>query len=73
MKEGKLIFKTLDIDENEAFADKYQVTWSSLILVDYDNGKEKHEDMTKFAFGNARKAPDTFKNGLAERIREMLN
>lgn len=73
MKEGKLMFKTLDIDENEALADKYQVTWSSLILVDNDSGKEKYEDMTKFAFGNARKSPDTFKNGLAEKIREMLN
>lgn len=73
MKKGKLIFKTLDIDENEAIADKYQVTWSSLILVDYDGGKEKYEDMTKFAFGNARKSPDAFKNGLAEKIKEMLN
>lgn len=73
VKNGKLVFKTLDIEENEALAEKYQITWSSLILVDYDNGKEKVEDMTKFAFGNARKSPETFKNGLTDKIKEMLN
>lgn len=73
VKNGKLLFKTLDIEENEALAEKYHITWSSLVLVDYDNGEEKVEDMTKFAFGNARKSPETFKNGLTDKIKEMLN
>lgn len=73
VKNGKLLFKTLEIEENEALAEKYQITWSSLVLVDYDNGEEKVEDMTKFAFGNARKSPETFKNGLTDKIKEMLN
>jgi len=73
VKNGKLVFKTLDIEENEELAEKYQITWSSLVLVDYNNGKEKVEDMTKFAFSNARKSPETFKNGLTDKIKEMLN
>ena len=73
LNERKLVFKSLDIEENEALAEKYQITWSSLVLVDYDNGEEKVEDMTKFAFGNARKSPETFKNGLTDKIKEMLN
>lgn len=73
VKNGKLVFKTLDIEENEALAEKYQITWSSLVLVDYDNGKEKAEDMTQFAFSNARKSPETFRNGLTDKIKEMLN
>lgn len=73
VKNGKLVFKTLDIEENEALVEKYQITWSSLVLVDYDNGKEKAEDMTQFAFSNARKSPETFRNGLTDKIKEMLN
>lgn len=72
-KDGTLVFKALDIDENEALADKYRVTWSSLILVDHDSGEEKVEDLTKFAFGNALKSPDTFRSTLAGKIKEMLN
>ena len=73
VKNGNLVFKILDIDENEALAEKYQITWSSLVLVDCDNGEEKVENMTNFAFGNARKSPDTFRSVLAGKINEMLN
>ena len=63
----------LDISqpENEALADKYQVTWSSLYLCRWRDGKETSENLTEFAFGNARKAPEAFKAGLAARIREL--
>lgn len=70
---GRLVYKAVDIGKNEALADKYQVTWSSLVLVDHENGAEATEDMTKFAFGNARKSPVAFRKGLADKIREMLN
>lgn len=73
VKDGKLVFKALDIDENESLAEKYQATWSSLILVEHGHGKEEVEDMTKFAFSNARKSPEAFKNGLTDRIKEMLD
>ncbi len=73
VRKGTLVFRSLDIDENEALADKYQVTWSSLVIVDYGEGKENAENMTKFAFSNARKSPSVFRSGLAGKIREMLN
>jgi len=74
LKSGKLIFQSIDITSEEALADKYEVSWSSLIVVDYDeNGEEAVENLTEFAFGNARNAPDKFKAGLSKQIAEMLN
>ncbi len=74
LKSGKLVFKSVDITEEETLADKYEVSWSSLIIVDYDkNGKEEATNMTEFAFGNARTNPDNFKKGVAEQISTMLN
>ena len=70
----KLIFRTVDIDKEKEFAERYEVSWSSLILVDYDkSGKESATNLTEFAFGSARTAPDKFKQGLSARITEMLN
>ena len=74
LKNGELVFKSVDITEEETLADKYEVSWSSLIIVDYDmNGKEEATNMTEFAFGNARTNPDNFKKGVAEQISTMLN
>lgn len=74
LKKGSVVFKVIDISkaENEKLADKYEVTWSSLFVVKYKNGKETHKNMTEFAFGNARKSPDAFKAGVVKAINEML-
>lgn len=74
LKKGSVVFKVIDISkaENEKLADKYEVTWSSLFVVKYKNGKETHKNMTEFAFGNARKSPDAFKVGVVKAINEML-
>ena len=74
LKSGKLVFSSVDITKEEALAERYEVSWSSLILVDYDkSGKERATNLTEFAFGNARTAPDKFKQALSARITEMLN
>ena len=74
LKNGKLVFKSVDITKDEHIADKYEVSWSSLIVIDYDkNGEEKVENMTEFAFATARNTPEKFKNGIAEKINRMLN
>lgn len=74
LKNGELVFKSVDITKEETLADKYEVSWSSLIIVDYDkNGKEEATNLTEFAFGNARTKPDNFKKGVAEQINTMLN
>ena len=74
LKNGTVVFKSIDIskDENEKIAAKYEVTWSSLIISRWKDGKESHENMTEFAFANARTAPDAFKSGVADKIRTLL-
>lgn len=73
LKNGTLVFRIIDISqpENEALADKYEVTWSSLFVCRWKDGKETSENLTEFAFGNARTAPEAFRSGLADRIREL--
>lgn len=74
LEKGTLVFKTVDIStpEGEKLADKYEVTWSSLFVNKWKDGKETRNDMTEFGFGNARNNPDVFKTGLADKIRESL-
>lgn len=74
LKNGTVVFKSIDIskDENEKIAAKYEVTWSSLIISRWKDGKESHENLTEFAFANARTASYTFKSGVADKIRILL-
>ena len=43
MKDGKVVYRVIDISkkENARIAEKYEVTWSSLFLVQHKSGKEK--------------------------------
>ena len=74
VRKGELKFRTIDIsrEENEAVAEKYEVTWSSLFVVKHKDGVEAVENLTEFAFGNARKSPEVFKAGVMKTVREML-
>lgn len=74
VRKGKVKFRTIDIsrEENEAVAEKYEVTWSSLFVVKHKSGVETVENLTEFAFGNARKSPEVFKAGVVKTVREML-
>lgn len=74
LKNGTLVFRTVDIStpEGEKIADRYEVTWSSLFVNKWKNGKEIRNNMTEFGFGNARKNPDAFKRTLADKIRQSL-
>lgn len=38
----------------------------------WKDGKETYENLTEYAFANARTAPDTFKNGITEKVRTLL-
>lgn len=73
-KKGKVVFKIVDIstDEGEKIARKYRVTWSSLFVNGWKAGKEKRNDMTQFAFKNARKNSDEFKRGVSGKIKELM-
>ena len=74
IKKGDVVFRVIDItkEENEAIAEKYEVTWSSLFVVGHKNGNENVENMTDFAFKNARLSPEEFKSGVVAKVREML-
>lgn len=71
---GKVIYKIIDISEpkNEAIAEKYEVTWSSLYINGWKGGKETVNNMTEFSFSNAKGSPDVFKEGIKNRIEELL-
>lgn len=73
-KKGKVVFKIVDIstDEGKKTARKYRVTWSSLFVNGWKAGKEKRNDMTQFAFKNARKNSDEFKRGVSGKIKELM-
>ncbi len=71
---GAVVYKVIDISkkENEQIADKYEVTWSSLFVNGWKDGKENVNNMTEFSFSNARKSPDKFKEGIKNKVDELL-
>ena len=74
VKNGKLRFKEVDIStpEGEKLAEKYRVSWSSLYVNKWKNGKEERNDMTRFGFQNARNNTSDFKKELKQKINELL-
>lgn len=73
-KNGKVVFKVVDIStpEGAKIAKDYRVTWSSLFVNGWKNGKETRNDMTQFAFKNARKHTDEFKKGVNVKIKALM-
>ena len=73
LKSGKIIFKIVNVDkeENEKFAEKFEATGTALFLNVIKDGKEKHVDLTNFAFmkGTDQK---TFSDELKETIANQL-
>ena len=74
VKNGKLRFKEVDIStpEGEKLAEKYRVSWSSLYVNKWENGKEERNDMTRFGFQNARSNTTVFKKELKQKINRLL-
>ena len=73
LSNGTVVFRIIDISqpENRTMAEKYEVAWSSLFINRWRDGVETYENLTEYAFANARTAPDTFKKGLTTRILEL--
>lgn len=74
VKAGKVVYRTIDISkkENEELANKYEVTWSSLFVNQWKEGKESPHNMTDFAFTTATSSPDAFKEGVRKKVQELL-
>lgn len=70
VKSGKIVFKIVDITkkENAKLAEKYEVTWSSLILV---KGKIAN-NLTTMGFKLAKNKPEEFKAELRKDIANIL-
>ena len=71
---GRIVYRIIDISQkkNEPIADKYEVTWSSLFVNGWKSGQEKVNNMTEFSFANAKSHPGKFKNGIKDKIDELL-
>ncbi len=67
-------FKTIDITtpEGEQIADVYEIAGSSLLIIKTEDGISSHEDLTAFAFKNARRNTSLFKRGIENKVREYL-
>lgn len=70
VREGKVKMRIVDITtpEGKTVAKKYKVTYSSLWLVTNPGKKEKAEDLTNFAFANARSNAEGFRGELKAKI-----
>lgn len=72
LQDSTIIFRTINIQDNKDLCEKYQISWSSLIMVDHEDGKESVKNLTDFAFAKARTNPEVFKNELSAQITNML-
>lgn len=74
-KSGKIKFTIVDYSkpENKAIADKYEVAWTSIVLIKHCScGKEKYKNLGKFPIETARVKTPEYRKKLAEYIKEML-
>ena len=69
MNNDKIKLEILNLSDswNDAIAEKYEVTWTSLIA---DNGTRN--DLTKMGFSYAKNQPEVFKAKLKEELTKML-
>lgn len=74
LTDGKVVFQTIDLStkEGEKIADLYEVTWSSLFINKWKDGKETKHNMTDFGFSYAKGSPDVFKEGVKKEVNELL-
>lgn len=68
LESDKIIYKSVDIDDNEALANQYEIAWSSLIL-DKDG---QVVDLTDIGFRYAHSNPEEFKHQLRTEIDKLL-
>ncbi len=70
LSDNRLTMMTIDISkkENESIVEKYEVAWSSLIVVKGDNVL----NLTDLGFSLARNNPDGFRERLKSEIKQLL-
>lgn len=68
----KMIVLNAEEKKNRKLTEKYEVWGATLLLVRDEGTEEKVENLTEFAFANARTKPDEFENGLKDHIAKMM-
>ncbi len=73
VKKGALVFKAVNVDKEENFdiAERFEATGTALFLNVIKDGKEKHIDLTDFAFAKG-KDKDAFSMALKNKIEDAL-
>ena len=74
-KDGTISFRSVDITtpEGEKIADLFEVSSSSLYIVDNNPDKPEKVDMTAFGFRNARNNRQVYKQGIIDQINKFLD
>lgn len=74
LSDSTILLRHIDFStpEGAAIAERYEVTWSSLFVNKVYYSHEDVHNLTQFAFANARKNPDKFKQGLIDQINQLL-
>lgn len=72
LADGSLRLRVACIAEEEALADKYEVVWSSLLVVRCADGEERVSDLTQLAFATARTDSARFRAALKAEIEKLL-
>ena len=70
VKSGKVRLRIVDFStpEGKQIAKKYKVTFSSLFVVTNPGKNETAEDLTRFAFANARSNPEAFRKEVKSKV-----
>lgn len=67
LKDDKITFQVINVDENEKIAEKFEASGTALILNVIKNGKETQINLTDFAFMNGNDQ-ETFSKELKTKI-----
>jgi hypothetical protein len=72
--EGKLVFRTVNVDleENYDIAAEFEAAGTALFVHTRKNGKSEKTDLTSFAFMNATSDNGKFESGLIEEVEKAL-
>ena len=75
VKNGTILFRSIDITtpDGEKLADSFEITSSSLFIVDNSQKIPERENMTTFGFRNARNNREVYKQGIIDQINKFLN
>ena len=75
INDGEISFKSIDITtpEGEKLADSFEVTSSSIFVVNNKSDKPEKVDMTAFGFRNARSNRQVYKQGIIDQINKFFD